>query len=331
MPRNPGRPGSPLARLGAGTGEELLISGSRDVQLLQKLYKAHHPQFNRIHQNAGVFIYYVAYTVLGAFFIYTGIGVHNVWQNRATTLLLFWIYMAYMYLVPLARAENVGRLMAMTLVSAQIKHIRANLESELATQDLDLSESDWQDLISRPCRELITTLEILNDNWGTGMVYSMIFYMNLCFVMVCLSLSPTIHRVGIESGITWLDEFLLAFFVGNFFACLAGAIIVCVGPAQVSTECDDLKEKFNAVRISDLAGAHSQSQEIHSRLIILEKSMTQVNRPGPWCEDLGHRSEQKVPPNRRSQGCGHHGVSTSCHICSDDHGTRGSKHERVCY
>jgi hypothetical protein len=47
--------------------------------------------------------------------------------------------------------------------------------------------------------------------------------------------------------------------------------ITVYGPASVSSACDDLKEKLNSVRISDL------SKEIDSRIIILERAMSNVN------------------------------------------------------
>jgi len=43
------------------------------------------------------------------------------------------------------------------------------------------------------------------------------------------------------------------------------------GPAGVSTSCDDLKEKLNTVRISDL------TEEMHKRIVILEAAMANVN------------------------------------------------------
>ena len=46
------------------------------------------------------------------------------------------------------------------------------------------------------------------------------------------------------------------------------------GPASVSSACDDLKEKLNSVRISDL------SKEIDSRIIILERAMSNVINHG---------------------------------------------------
>ena len=50
-----------------------------------------------------------------------------------------------------------------------------------------------------------------------------------------------------------------------------GPLSLLAAPAALSTACDDLKEKLNAVRISDL------SPEIDARLIILERAMANVN------------------------------------------------------
>ena len=47
--------------------------------------------------------------------------------------------------------------------------------------------------------------------------------------------------------------------------------LLLAAPAALSTACDDLKEKLNAVRISEL------SPEIDARLIILERAMDNVN------------------------------------------------------
>ena len=52
---------------------------------------------------------------------------------------------------------------------------------------------------------------------------------------------------------------------------LTGPLVLLAAPAALSTKCDDLKEKLNAVRISDL------TPEIDARLIILERAMANVN------------------------------------------------------
>jgi hypothetical protein len=74
-----------------------------------------------------------------------------------------------------------------------------------------------------------------------------------------------------NGGEEWVDLLLLAvagFMVVTNIGVFCGGLY---GPAAVSTRCDDLKEKLNTVRISDL------SEEMHMRIGILEAAMGQVN------------------------------------------------------
>ena len=89
---------------------------------------------------------------------------------------------------------------------------------------------------------------------------------------LCLALSPSLGPWAVEqTGVAWFGSFLTGMgalgVVHNLFLPLQ----LLAAPAALSTACDDLKEKLNAVRISDL------SPEIDARLIILERAMTNVN------------------------------------------------------
>ena len=90
--------------------------------------------------------------------------------------------------------------------------------------------------------------------------------------MTCLALSPTLGPWAVaQSGVPWLGTFLTSFFAVFAVANLFLPLSLLAAPAALSTACDDLKEKLNAVRISDL------SPEIDARLIILERAMANVN------------------------------------------------------
>ena len=111
---------------------------------------------------------------------------------------------------------------------------------------------------------------------------------------VCISLSPMTDRLTFwgEDTPTYmrlqgafftlgftLIPFLMA--VSSKIAMLARLVLLAnlksnisqLGPAKVSTACDDLKESLNSIRL-----ANPLSVEIDQRVSILEKILTNVNR-----------------------------------------------------
>eukprot|EP01043_Picozoa_sp_COSAG02_P026824 COSAG02_NODE_1556_length_11948_cov_8.326441_5_plen_537_part_00 len=248
-----------LPRLGAGTA---LLSAERHAAL-----KTH---FDVLDPNSCLAMIDILLVILCGLFV-TGWGFHEHWQNRCTVA-------AYAITTfPICgRATKIwiGTLhIATELISAEIDAIIAALERELKTKRLDTTEEQWEATVVEPVRGLIRDLETLSDGWANGAL-AITFSQtgNACFC-VCGALSPTFGPWAVEqSGHEWIGTALTCYCVLRAVRNLLHPLKLLAAPAALSTKCDDLKEKLNAVRISDL------SPEIDARLIILERAMANVNR-----------------------------------------------------
>ena len=160
---------------------------------------------------------------------------------------------------------------ATELIAAKIDAIAAALQQELKTKKMDLTADEWEETVVEPVRGLIRDLETLSDGWAKGAVVMMLALAAALCIFVCLALSPTLGPWAVEqTGVAWLGGFLTGVFALFAVANLINPLWLLAAPAALSTACDDLKEKLNAVRISDL------SPEIDARLIILELSLIHI-------------------------------------------------------
>ena len=138
--------------------------------------------------------------------------------------------------------------------------------------DEAMTVAKWEETVVEPVRGLIRDLETLSEGWGKGAVAIVLINAGSVGVMVCIALSPTLGPWAVEqTGVAWAGTFLTGFCAVFAVANLFFPLSLLAAPADLSTACDDMKDKLNAVRISDL------SPEIDARLIILERAMANVN------------------------------------------------------
>eukprot|EP01045_Picozoa_sp_COSAG04_P005333 COSAG04_NODE_246_length_18912_cov_7.669537_11_plen_553_part_00 len=251
---------APLPRLGAGTA---LLSAERHAGLKT--------QFDRLDPNSRrSWVERIVFVVLFGLFIVTGWGAHSPWQNRctATTYLLFNLLAAH-----IAGAIWPATLhIAIQLITTEIDAIAAALEQELKTKGTDMTLEQWEETVVEPVRGLIRDLETLSDGWAKGAVANMLFNAGNVCAWFCLALSPSLGPWAVEqTGVEWVDTLITGYCAFMVVLNLINPLVLLGAPAALSTACDDLKEKLNAVRISDL------SPEIDARLIILERAMANVN------------------------------------------------------
>ena len=119
--------------------------------------------------------------------------------------------------------------------------------------------------------QLVEMMQIVTDGWGRGMAATSFAAVTMILAQVCFSLSPMTDRLDHwgEDTPTYI-RLQSAFFITGFTII---PFLIALGPAKVSTACDDLKESLNSIRL-----ANPLSIEIDERVSILEKCLTNVNR-----------------------------------------------------
>jgi hypothetical protein len=114
-------------------------------------------------------------------------------------------------------------------------------------------------------------MQIVTEGWGRGMAATSFAAVTMVLSQVCVALSPMTDRLDYwgEDTPTYI-RLQGAFFTLGFTLI---PFLIALGPAKVSTTCDDLKESLNSIRL-----ANPLSVEIDERVSILEKCLTNVNR-----------------------------------------------------
>jgi|EP01046_Picozoa_sp_COSAG06_P001462 hypothetical protein len=177
-----------------------------------------------------------------------------------------------------------------SIVVDKIKGISEALDKELVSFGSDLSEKEWDQQIAEPCRELVALMDSLTVHFSKSLVLEIFFRLAMASIELCLLLSPTRQEIGpriVEGGgPSWVGDHAgwmsSAGLVCGMVISLYTITVTIMGPASVSTACDDLKEKLNAVRISDL------THEIDGRVVILERAMSNVNHGQGVSTNLAH-------------------------------------------
>ena len=189
------------------------------------------------------------------------------WMNRLSAIFLaeFMIFAR-----PLVAVFTVTLGVASRLASFQVVKVAQAVKSFPAGKD-ELDWDRWEADVVAPITQLVDTMQIVTEGWGRGMAATSFAAVTMILSQVCISLSMTL-------GFT-LIPFLMA--VSSKMVMLARLVLLAnlksnisqLGPAKVSTACDDLKESLNSIRL-----ANPLSVEIDQRVSILEKILTNVNR-----------------------------------------------------
>lgn len=249
-----------LPQLGAGTA---LLTARRHANL---------PNVNRLFPTTCSYWLNVRTPFLTLFGLLavTGWGVQLPWQNRcsAVIFMLFTLlaspFSTYTFLCTLDTAVH--------LIANKIDDIEAALERELKTKSEDMSKTQFEEDVLELVRGLIRDLELMSDGWAHGVVILTLLGFIGCGAWICCILSPALGPWVVEqSGVEWASTAVIV-----FFACVAALNLslplrILRLPAALSTECDDLREKLNSVRINNF------SEPIDARLIVVERAMKNVN------------------------------------------------------
>ncbi len=137
------------------------------------------------------------------------------------------------------------------------------MEKELASFEEDLTDAEWHDDVAQPCRELVAAMDVLTENFSTSLILELIYRFAIFVTMTCLLLSPTRQDIGTRLGAEWVTPASTAILIVGIAGPFVFLCVTIYGPASLSTACDDLKERLNGVRISDL------TKEVDARVIIL--------------------------------------------------------------
>eukprot|EP01047_Picozoa_sp_COSAG01_P005217 COSAG01_NODE_176_length_22957_cov_72.262096_24_plen_404_part_00 len=194
---------------------------------------------------------------LAALFV-SGKGVHSELHNRMATAVFMFFFCTgdavyHVWLLTLKTAT--------TLVSAKARAIIATIDT---AGDEPMSDEAWGRQILDPCRDLIETLDLLSRGWAPGTLAFLAYTTSAGFCAVCVQLTPWTREQENQVAIRAVAAFLLLGFSLMTF-------LVILGPATVSSECDELKERLNKRRIN------SFDVDSHNRLLILETAMEKSN------------------------------------------------------
>ena len=245
--------GGPLILLGAGTQ---LISAAQDKALRSRSVRA----FGSKAQLSGG----VVYTLMFAYPLVTGAGVHGPIQNRLSALAL-WLYCVLGASV--LAAWPVALQLATTLIDARTNAIRAAIARERGGEGPRTSvrvradDQHWETQVVSRCRELVEVLGVLSDNFKRPLWLQLLDSLVSIGALLCLLLSDYFASIDGKLAVGLLVIFVAVYEI------LYPSTQVAVLLGAVSTSCDDLTEDLNTLRLQSL------TRETHTRVLMLETAL----------------------------------------------------------
>eukprot|EP01043_Picozoa_sp_COSAG02_P004781 COSAG02_NODE_127_length_34879_cov_12.705060_13_plen_415_part_00 len=252
---------SPLVRLGAGSE---LYSLEADEALRKTFGLLDSTWFTQQHaQKSGVCVIAFCYCAI------TGTGAHrDAWTNHytgaaSTGLFLFGVPVMYTWVASLK--------FAVTLCSIKVAKISSALEEVLRTKNENMSSAQWERQVIEPCKMLVDSLQVLNDEWGAGFVWFGIYQVLMIPVWVMWLVSDISNYAAAHTGLPWIAAALHVNFTTWLIVSSLLPFVVASIPASLTSDCVAIKELLNAVRL------HSMTVEIDARIAILERALDGVN------------------------------------------------------
>ncbi len=254
--------GGLLPRLGAGTA---LITAERE-QALRKLDAT-----NGVHFDARTTLIVLPAVIFLGVFVATGWGLHSPAQNRVTAAILCFSPHGQLF----AATATVTLKTATALIGSRVDAIIVTVAAEAATEGQDLVPEEWHRRVAAPCTQLVADLRLLTEGWATSLVLSVAGSVVVIVALLCVALSPYMAETLSEenTGLPWLSGLVRGlFFFSAVIVIPLDMLLAASAPAEVSTQCDALKETLNDVRINDL------SAETDAKVAILERALANANR-----------------------------------------------------
>jgi hypothetical protein len=254
--------GGPLPQLGAGTAP-ISAKEERALRKLDKLLGT--------RKDVSTVVGMLPLVLVGLPSLIMGWGLQSPTQNRLTAA-------AFITFVPALAVTGpwvVTLKTATALIATRIATVAEAVEGETRSEGQDMSDDQWGSTVTAPCRAMIRDMQALTEGWARGVLVTWGVGFWTVVPLVCLALSPVLAEalteLGERLGATWLLVALrVLFFVSAGFFVFA-ALLIAGGPAEVSTQADDLKERLNDVRVSDF------SREADEKVAIIERALSNAN------------------------------------------------------
>ena len=140
----------------------------------------------------------------------------------------------------------------------------------ISTVDSTHDMSDWNERVFEPAMDLAsTTMSALSIGWGR----SVVAYCGLCLLgdiaVVSLALSPLALSAA---SFSWFPMLLRAGCGWGVLIFTLLPVYVASGPAHVSTQCEELKEALNELRIT------LKDVEADAQICVLERALERLNQ-----------------------------------------------------
>ena len=203
------------------------------------------------------------FLLLSAYVAYSGEGLQSPERNRITAM----VFAGFVtFSRPTVYPCLLSLRLATMLVAAEVTQVRRAVQSRPDTAER------WEREVAVPIRRLIGTMELLTSGYGRMLLID-VFILSppMLVAMTSMFLSPMLDGLGhgvageyTPFAIRGVNVFMITIFAtAPFFKAM--------GPAEVSTACDDLKEELNLIRLETL------DQEADMRVTLLERAMQNVN------------------------------------------------------
>lgn len=244
------RPSGPLTKLGAGTKE---VPARLSAQIEQSMVKFHpeRPAFKAKIVGYGLVLGVVA--VLGA-------GIQSVAHNRVSAFLWFMFY-------AFGNTWIAVWIISVKMATALSGHA---VRTVITTVDNMQDMTDWSTTVFAPTMNLASgTLAYLSIGWGR----SVLVYSFCALACILATFSIGLSPVALEAvDNPWFPTMLRVLCAAAVLIFTALPLIVASGPAHVSTQCEELLEALNELRIA------MRTQEADSEISILERCLQKLNQ-----------------------------------------------------
>jgi hypothetical protein len=221
-----GRTHGVLPDMGAGS----VPLASVDLKAIEKAKVASHPSFTKCRMWLSWYLpMTVFFGVLGGF----GYGMQEeMWKNR---LSYFVVYQFTTYTVGVCATMKIALQTGMSIAQTRIRTISDFLEQEMIVNEIHMSDTQWTDRISDPCKELVDMMEQLSKAFSKGLCLDLLYKFTSFVLCTCLILSTERQNIAERTGKKWMNALSLIFLIAWMCGSVVSAYVAVYGPATVST------------------------------------------------------------------------------------------------
>jgi hypothetical protein len=227
----------------------------------------------KILMNTNMMLYVVSHVLIlggiSSVILVTGRGAQSSALYNRISAVIFSVLMIGLDHPDGIKAHTLTSAMATAVVSQQVEDVTR------AVVACSAGDEAWNTKVVDPVLRLVKSLRLISGAWGHVIAFSMVQLGAILPFVVCNVWSSLVQQhlaaFGAEKGLPWLAPAVSWGFTAMSAMLPFMLYNVVLGPASISTACDELKAALNQARLDGLTAENS------ARIELLERALDREN------------------------------------------------------